>query len=177
MDKEAVQEFADPRIIFIQSDCAGWLEANARSNIDLARPCLLVEDFHGELSGFFEHIGSILKTGDYRVIEDSNPKQSTIARTIAGLPYAVDTKYTDFFGIKLHERHQQHLRQERVTLKYNVVEDQAGFEPAMSLRCRLKRPARSAATVTGPMIVLVEDASGYDPQADGLKIRSLSIRV
>ena len=31
--------------------------------------------------------------------------------------------------------------------------DQAGFEPAMSLRCRLKRPARSAATVTGPMTV------------------------
>src|SRR3954471_22485251 len=30
------------------------------------------------------------------------------------------------------------------------VEDQAGFEPAESLRCRLKRPARSAATVTGP---------------------------
>jgi hypothetical protein len=58
-----------------------------------------------------------------------------------------------------------------------VVEDQAGFEPAMSLRCRLKRPARSAATVTGPMIMLLEDASGYDPQADGLKIRSLSIRV
>ena len=57
------------------------------------------------------------------------------------------------------------------------VEDQAGFEPAMSLRCRLKRPARSAATVTGPMIVFVEDASGYDPQADGLKVRSLSIRV
>src|SRR3954466_6546311 len=31
------------------------------------------------------------------------------------------------------------------------VEDQAGFEPAESLRCRLKRPARSAATVTGPV--------------------------
>src|SRR5262249_38108189 len=30
------------------------------------------------------------------------------------------------------------------------LEDQAGFEPAASLRCRLKRPARSAATVTGP---------------------------
>ena len=30
------------------------------------------------------------------------------------------------------------------------LEDQAGFEPAVSLRCRLKRPARSAATVTGP---------------------------
>src|SRR5262245_846306 len=27
------------------------------------------------------------------------------------------------------------------------------------------------------MIVFLEDASGYDPQADGLKVRSLSIRV
>src|SRR6516164_8248096 len=33
------------------------------------------------------------------------------------------------------------------------VEDQAGFDPAVSLRCRLKRPARSTATVTGPNIV------------------------
>jgi hypothetical protein len=33
------------------------------------------------------------------VIEDSNPKQSAIAQTIASLPYAIDTKYTDFFGI------------------------------------------------------------------------------
>ena len=31
------------------------------------------------------------------------------------------------------------------------LEDQAGFEPAVSFRCRLKRPARSAATETGPM--------------------------
>ena len=84
---------------FIQSDCAGWLEATARSSSELPRPCLLVEDFHGELSGFFEHIDSILKAGDYLVIEDSNPKQSAIAQTVAGLPYAVDTKYTDFFGI------------------------------------------------------------------------------
>jgi len=27
------------------------------------------------------------------------------------------------------------------------------------------------------MIVSLEDASGYDPQTDGLKVRSLSIRV
>src|SRR5262249_1560866 len=33
------------------------------------------------------------------------------------------------------------------------LEDQAGFEPAASLRCRLKRPARSTATVTGPCSV------------------------
>src|SRR5215470_5438993 len=60
VDQETVQEFSDPRIAFIQSDCASWLEATARSNTELARPCLLVEDFHGELSGFFEHIDSIL---------------------------------------------------------------------------------------------------------------------
>jgi cephalosporin hydroxylase len=99
VDKEAVQEFSDPRVTFIQSDCAGWLQAAARSNLELPRPCLLVEDFHGELSGCFEHIDSILKAGDYLVIEDSNPKQSAIAQTIANLPYIVDTKYTDFFGI------------------------------------------------------------------------------
>jgi cephalosporin hydroxylase len=99
VDKEAVQKLSDPRITFIQSDCADWLERTVRSNTKLARPCLLVEDFHGELSGFCKHIDSILRTGDYLVIEDSNPKQNAIAQTIADLPYAVDTKYTDFFGI------------------------------------------------------------------------------
>ena len=99
VDKEAVQEFSDPRTTFIQSDCTGWLDAKARSRTELAGPCLLVEDFHGELSGFFEHIDSILKARDYLVIEDSNLKQNAIAQTIAGLPYAVDTKYTDFFGV------------------------------------------------------------------------------
>jgi cephalosporin hydroxylase len=99
VDKEAVQEFSDPRITFIQSDCAAWLDATARSSTELARPCLLVEDFHGELASFFEDIDSILQPRDYLVIEDSNPKQNAIAQTIAGLPYAVDTKYTDFFGI------------------------------------------------------------------------------
>src|SRR5262249_19417946 len=36
----------------------------------------------------------------------------------------------------------------------DALEDQAGFEPAVSLRCRLKRPARSTATVTGPCSVV-----------------------
>ena len=30
------------------------------------------------------------------------------------------------------------------------MEDQAGFEPALGLRRRIKSPVRSAATVTGP---------------------------
>lgn len=57
------------------------------------------------------------------------------------------------------------------------MEDQAGFEPAVSLRCRLKRPARSTATETGPVVLKMADPGGYDPHADGLKVRSLSIRV
>src|SRR6266480_889788 len=76
-----------------------------------------------------------------------------------GVPSFVRTR----FGERLNQK------------KRLAMEDQAGFEPAVSLRCRLKRPARSAATVTGPMIVFLEDASGYDPQANGLKVRSLSI--
>ena len=62
-------------------------------------------------------------------------------------------------------------------LGYRHIEDQAGFEPAMGLSQRIKSPPRSAATVTGPWMTSVEDASGYDPLADGLKVRSLSIRV
>ena len=64
-----------------------------------------------------------------------------------------------------------------IGVQTRAMEDQAGFEPAVSLRCRLKRPARSAATVTGPMISRLADPGGYDPHADGLKVRSLSIRV
>ena len=59
----------------------------------------------------------------------------------------------------------------RCQLGYRHTEDQAGFELALGLSQRIKSPPRSAATVTGP------DASGYDPQAHGLKVRSLSIRV
>ena len=58
-------------------------------------------------------------------------------------------------------------------LGYRHVEDQVGFEPTVGLSQRIKSPPRSAATVTGPL----EDASGYDPHAYGLKVRSLSIRV
>ena len=96
---KAVGEISDPRITFIQSDCSSWLEAAAKSKTDLQRPCLLIEDFHGDLAGFFEHIDAILNVGDYLVIEDSFPKQQKISEVIANRPYLIDTKYTDFFGV------------------------------------------------------------------------------
>ena len=57
------------------------------------------------------------------------------------------------------------------------LEDQAGFEPAVGASQRIKSPPRSAATVTGPMISRLSDPGGFEPHADGLKVRSLSIRV
>jgi cephalosporin hydroxylase len=95
----AIGEIVDPRITFIQSDCSAWLDAIAKSKREFRRPCLLIEDFHGDLAGCFEHIDLTLEIGDYLVIEDSFPKQSRIAEAIADRPYLIDSKYTDFFGV------------------------------------------------------------------------------
>lgn len=90
---------SDPRIEFVQGDCAQWLAEAAASARPLPRPCLMIEDFHGELPGFFADIDAILQAGDYLVVEDSLQKQSAIAHCIAERPYLIDTTYTDFFGI------------------------------------------------------------------------------
>ena len=95
----AVGEVSDPRISFVQSDCSAWLEAAAKSKREFRRPCLMIEDFHGDLARFFGHIDAVLADGDYLVIEDSLPKQKRISEVIAGRPYLIDSKYTDFFGI------------------------------------------------------------------------------
>jgi cephalosporin hydroxylase len=94
-----VGEVSDPRIDFVRSDCQDWLEATAGAKHRIQRPCLLVEDFHGDLGGFFAHIDTILEAGDYLFIEDSQNKQNRIAELIADRPYLIDSKYTDFFGI------------------------------------------------------------------------------
>jgi cephalosporin hydroxylase len=94
-----VAEVSDPRITFIRSDCAQWLAATAKNKPELPRPCLVIEDFHGDLAGFFVHIDSILEAEDYLVIEDSFAKQNRIAQVIANRPYLIDTKFTDFFGV------------------------------------------------------------------------------
>ncbi len=96
---KTVAEIRDSRIGFIQSDCSEWLDEAAKSKRAIKRPCLLIEDFHGDIAGFFKNIDSILDVGDYLVVEDSFPKQSRIAEVIAGRPYLVDSKYTDFFGV------------------------------------------------------------------------------
>lgn len=91
-------EVSDPRIDFIQSDCVEWIAAAATES-EWTRPCLMIEDFHGDLVRFFRHVDATLAAGDYLVIEDSAPKQQRLAGLIGNGPYLVDTRYTDFFGI------------------------------------------------------------------------------
>jgi cephalosporin hydroxylase len=100
IDTAAVDNhISDPRIAFVRADCSEWLQTAAGSKREFPGPCLMIEDFHGDLSGVFAHMDAILEAGDYLVIEDSNPKQSRIAEVIAGRPYLIDSRYTDFFGI------------------------------------------------------------------------------
>ncbi len=98
VDKSAV-EISDPRVTFVQSDCARWLAEATASKREFGRPCLMIEDFHGDLGGFFKKIDAILQDGDYLIIEDSLSKQARIAEVIGKQPYLVDTNYTDFFGV------------------------------------------------------------------------------
>jgi cephalosporin hydroxylase len=98
IDKTAA-EVSDSRVTFIQSDCVEWLATTAKSRSKFLRPCLLIEDFHGDLAGFFGHIDQILENGDYLVVEDSFPKQQRISEVIHDRPYLVDSRYTDFFGV------------------------------------------------------------------------------
>jgi cephalosporin hydroxylase len=95
----AATEVADPRITFVQSDCAAWLAAAVNEKREFRRPCLVIEDFHGDLGAVLRSLDTLLTAGDYLVVEDSFPKQGRVAETIAGRPYLVDSKYTDFFGI------------------------------------------------------------------------------
>ena len=98
IDNVAAQS-SDPRIAFVQADCSAWLADTARSKQKFDRPYLIIEDFHADLGGYFGALDSILEDGDYLFIEDSLPKQNRIDEVIAGQPYLVDCKYTDFFGI------------------------------------------------------------------------------
>jgi cephalosporin hydroxylase len=95
----AAVECADPRITFVQSDCIAWLAEAVREKRAFPRPLLVIEDFHGDLGGVMRSLDDILAAGDYLVIEDSYPKQGRIAEAMAGRPYRVDSKYTDFFGV------------------------------------------------------------------------------
>ena len=100
VDRVAVA-LTHPGVTFHQGDCA-----NPESLFDAAllaaapHPWLVIEDAHHNVAAVLNHFHAVLRKGDYLYVEDSEIKGDDIKRFLAGREdaYAVDTKYTDFFG-------------------------------------------------------------------------------
>jgi cephalosporin hydroxylase len=65
-----------------------------------ARPFLIVEDAHVNAGNVFLYFDDFLIQGDYLFVEDSLKKGDALNAFLTERPnrYAVDTRYTDFFG-------------------------------------------------------------------------------
>lgn len=98
VDKVAVAR-KEEDVSFVHADCVEWLENAALRRERLPRPLLVIEDFHVDLSRFFPSLDSLLLPGDYLVVEDAITKQDQLERALRGRSYAVDARYTDFFGV------------------------------------------------------------------------------
>lgn len=64
-------------------------------------PWLVIEDAHHNVAAVLSHFHRFLRQGDYLYVEDSAIKRDDIRCFLASgraACYAVDTKYTDFFG-------------------------------------------------------------------------------
>ncbi|WP_371679754.1 CmcI family methyltransferase [Streptomyces sp. NBC_01276] len=88
-----------PSVDFITGDARRLAEMLAPDT--LARgPRLVVEDAHVGVRAVLEYVHGWLEEGDYIMVEDSVGKAAQLADFTAAHPgvYAVDTRYTDFFG-------------------------------------------------------------------------------
>jgi hypothetical protein len=92
----------DEGILFIQGDVANVKELLPPDILlTFHRPWLMIEDAHVNVFDVIHYMASVLRPKDYLIIEDSIAKQEVV---LAGLGeteghFAVDTYYTDFFGI------------------------------------------------------------------------------
>ena len=64
------------------------------------RPVLFIEDAHVNVGQVLAYIDRFLQSGDYLIVEDSYDKSDDLNAFLGQRPgrYAVDTRYTDFFG-------------------------------------------------------------------------------
>ncbi|MDH6131285.1 cephalosporin hydroxylase [Kitasatospora sp. MAA4] len=90
---------AHPEVRFVRGDArdlAGALPADALAH----GPRLVVEDAHVAVREVLEYVHGLLEPGDYLMVEDSADKAPELAAFAAAHPgaYAVDTRYTDYFG-------------------------------------------------------------------------------
>lgn len=90
-----------PRVRFLQGDCRRIAEVLPAAFLaEAPHPWLVIEDAHVNVAGVLAHLHPFLVAGDYLIVEDSAVKHDTLAAFHAAHPgaYAVDTRYTDFFG-------------------------------------------------------------------------------
>ncbi|MGH1386747.1 CmcI family methyltransferase [Kordia sp.] len=88
-------------VTFLQGDC-NEIEKVMKTKIleKMPHPWLIVEDAHVNVYGVLQHFHSLMKEGDYLIVEDSESKQDEIDRFLKDTDesYLVDAEYCDFFG-------------------------------------------------------------------------------
>jgi hypothetical protein len=90
-----------PGVTFHQGDC--FAPADLFASVDLAsapHPWLVIEDAHQNVEGVLDHFHTVMRPGDYLIVEDSEVKRGELTQfAIKHLGiYQVDTKFTDYFG-------------------------------------------------------------------------------
>ncbi len=98
IDKTPVHSTIDG-VSFIHADCIEWLENMALRHEGIPRPLLIIEDFHAPLTRFMHSLEGLMRPGDYLIVEDAIGKQDELGRALRDRPYAIDARYTDFFGV------------------------------------------------------------------------------
>ena len=91
----------DTRVTFRRGDLTDVETVLGRGELAaLPRPWLVVEDAHANVGGVLTYLDTVLRSGDYLMVEDSIVKRGELLGLVksAGRRYALDTRYTDAFG-------------------------------------------------------------------------------
>ena len=94
-----VERFAG--VQFLAGDCTAPATLFAPDVLrSAARPFLVIEDAHVNVQNVLLYLDDFLKKGDYLFVEDSVNKGDALEVFLRERPgrYAVDSRYTDFFG-------------------------------------------------------------------------------
>lgn len=93
----------DDDIHFIHGDIKNIPQLLPQALLDsFPKPWLIIEDAHAHTLDVISYVANSLTSGDYFIIEDSINKIDTIriwANRIEEESFAIDTYYTDFFGV------------------------------------------------------------------------------
>jgi len=105
---------AHPRLSFHEADLRDVTTLDAALLARLPHPWLVVDDAHENLEKLVACVASLMRSGDYYVIEDVFSYHSArvglqrmafgadrLALTVDRLGFLVDTKYTDAFGLNV----------------------------------------------------------------------------